>query len=495
MRFIPSDAEWTKGRVASLPPRWEKRLLRAWTKLSPTDYRRANINLREATASLLTVRIPLDASDASLCDAAHDLAARCASLAAIFHTIDAVRNSMERICIGQGIEPPSPKVRPGPAVARMSCPNWWRRKLRRHQGQTVEAAAIRLGYVSKVRDLYVSNERLVARTQQNCRNVETLETTIATNENGQSFLLSELVKKSTANKSIRRAELMTRIAGFERIAVAESHVGLFITFTCPSRFHRFRTVNEGTVVVDNANYDPAENPGTAQKHLTKMWACIRAELKRKGIGVYGFRIAEPQHDGTPHWHLLLFTAPEFQVPLCQILKKHALKDSPGEPGALKHRCDIKLMDSKIGSAAGYIAKYVAKNIDGQHVGQDFNDRPAVETVVRVEAWAATWRIRQFQQIGGPPVGVWRELRRVRKLPVNAPEHLVRAHAAVNKSATFGGRENKSAAWDQYCHAQGGVLCGRQALIKLAMRSPEKLGIYGEESSPRPYGVKTTAEER
>lgn len=156
-------------------------------------------------------------------------------------------------------------------MARMCCPQWWRRRLRRHQGRTIEAAAIRLGYVNKTRDLYISEERLRARLQQNVRNAAALESTLARNELGQEFTLAELASRSPANKKVRRAELMTRIAGFERIARELGHAGLFITLTCPSRFHPWRTVGESKVV-GNPRYDAQETPRTAQKHLARVWS-------------------------------------------------------------------------------------------------------------------------------------------------------------------------------------------------------------------------------
>lgn len=496
MRFhYPTDSEWTQSRVATLPPSWAKRLLHAWERLHAVDPYRANVQLRQTTAGLIQVRLPMDASDATVCDAARDLARRCASRAELYHEAKTLRAAMERICAGQGVSPPPDKTRDGPAIARMCCPLWWRRKLRKHHGHTVESAAILLGRVSRNRDLYVSNERLEARLQQNKRNTATLEATTATNELGQTFTLAELAALSTAKKSIRRAELMTRISGFERIAQDMGHPGLFITITCPSRFHRFRTVNDGRTIIDNPNYDPKESPKTGQKYLAKIWSHIRAEFKREGITPYGIRIAEPQHDATPHWHLLLFCKPEDQDTVCHVLKKHALKDCPNEPGATQHRCVIKPIDPSRGSAAGYVAKYIAKNIDGDHVGDDLTGLPATQTAIRVEAWAANWGIRQFQQIGGPPVGPWRELRRINSLPANAPSHLKQAHNAVNKVAIFEGRENASVAWDHYCQAQGGVFCGRKASIRVAMFTPGKSGLYGDDAAPRPYGIETTSIER
>ena len=251
MRGIVKDAEWVGSRVDRLPPRWARRLQRAWEARQSTDYVGANVELRESTEELLRVRVPLDATDQDICEAATALVNRCFERSTLYRDINAVREAMERVCEWQGIKPPSKAVRDGPAIARMCCGQWWRRKLRCHQGQTVETAAIRLGYVNKFRDLYVSNERLAARAQQNARNAATLEATKARNELGQEFTLAQLAATSTANKSIRRAELMTRIAGFERAADHLGHTGVFLTVTCPSRFHRFVTVNGGKAVVPN----------------------------------------------------------------------------------------------------------------------------------------------------------------------------------------------------------------------------------------------------
>lgn len=245
MLRIPSDAEWVDSRVKDLPPRWERRLRRAWLRRKDVDYVGANVALREATAALLKVRISLDSSDADFCEAADRLALRCRDLFMRHPGWPQVRAAMEGICSYQGIKPPPPHTQDKPAVARMTCSAWWRRQLRKHQGRTVEAAAISLGYVNKNRDLYVSEERFKARMQQNRRNAATLEATTARNEWGQVFTLAELAEKSPANKRIRRGELMTRIAGCEVYADIEGHHGVMVTMTCPSRFHRFRLVNDG----------------------------------------------------------------------------------------------------------------------------------------------------------------------------------------------------------------------------------------------------------
>ncbi len=292
-------------------------------------------------------------------------------------------------------------------INRFCCHKWWRQKLLILRNRQIESIARDIGLVNKFKNAYSSYIAQNARNLQKSKTLHYLETTFLENSEGQSFCLKDLYDTSISNPKNRRAELMTRISGFEIVAEQLGDIGEFYTITAPSKMHSRLSRNGAS----NSKYD-GSTPNDVNDYLQITWQRIRAKFNRDGIHVYGFRVAEPNHDGTPHWHLLLFMRPSDKPKVRQIFKRYCLQLDGNEKGAKKHRFKAIPIDKKQGSAAGYIAKYIAKNIDGSHIDKDTYGNDSKSSAKAIDAWASIWGIRQFQQIGGPSVTVWRELRRL-----------------------------------------------------------------------------------
>ncbi|MEQ8406839.1 MAG: replication endonuclease, partial [Gammaproteobacteria bacterium] len=184
-------------------------------------------------------------------------------------------------------------------------------------------------------------------------------------------------------------------------------------------------------------------------------------------------------------HLILFMEPGNLKRCRGVIRHYALEDSPQEPGAQAHRVKVMPIDPAKGSATGYVAKYISKNINGAGLDSDQFGNCPVESAERIETWASVNRIRQFQQIGGPSVTVWRELRRLRSEGLGLIEDARQAADASN--------------WALFVELMGGPFCGRNQPIELAKRESidsdtgeviaTPFNKYGEPCPDKIFGIR------
>lgn len=484
-----------------------KRMARAMEGVFVRDGIEASQRKIQVLAALLDDddRIPLatetgaPTGEPAIWHAADAAARECYAICQRVQTSDAIKIAIGIICRRRGVSLPQGETL-AEIIARAVDKAWWRRNLRTEWKRRFEHTAIQLGLTHVKTDPYVSRETAIMQETQNRANQKLLESRTATNEHGDTYTVAELAALGTGNKAIRRGELMLRIRGFEEVAGNLRHVGMFWTVTCPSKFHSVGGTNE--------KYNGA-TPRDAQAYLCKVWARIRAALHREGIRPYGFRIAEPHTDGCPHWHMLLFVARDQAARMEAIVTAYALEEDGDEKGALKNRVKLVNIEAGKGTAAGYIAKYVSKNIDGAGVGDHkvfedggtyivapdvFGDMEITPSQ-RVTYWSQVWGIRQFQQIGGAPVGVWRELRRIKAETVQgAPEAIKAAHAACQKIESEDAAVAKQADFGAYMIAQGGPTVARKALaIRIAAKDVTIKGRYATYDAPKPVGIYATAQ--
>ena len=508
-RFGPVEICWPEKKKLFdyLPKNFHSAVISSYMRIfKEKNYREANLKIYELNQSIVKKdclragQFNLMADDADLCDWAkvRAVAVEMAKATKGYEGADARALAM---CDEHGIEPLKTLINELgqdanllERVARYQDDKWWRRRMRRKKAQVIDQLARRLNMVHQRNQIYLSDEALSIRRSLKRKNRKMLENMQAENQHGDVYTLAELADLSTSNPENRRHELMVRMKGFEWVADNSGHIGEFITLTCPSKYHP----SSGNR--PNPKYE-GYTPKEANDYLTyKVWAGVRRDLDKQGLQVYGFRVVEPHHDGCPHWHLMLFMRQEDRAKIKSIITKHAMAENPEEKGAAVHRCKFVRIDPSKGSAAGYIAKYVAKNIDGEGVENDLYGKDAKTSAQRITEWAGTWSIRQFQQVGGPSVTVWRELRRLTEKGLDDWDEVLEAigDEKTPRAIRWARMAADVSNWGVYVMLQGGALVSFRdrpiQLLKMAVplgegdlkvnpitgeEITEKTGVYGD----------------
>ncbi|HIF8805548.1 TPA: replication endonuclease, partial [Haemophilus influenzae] len=350
-------------------------------------------------------------------------------------------------------------------LIRLTCEKWWFKQMRDIQKRMVEHIAIACGEVRANAASYISNQSFQEWQLQQRKNHDYLRAMIIENIDNpeEQVELFDMFLKSSSNPALRRNEMMVRLRGLEEWAEENNNEALFLTLTAPSSFHAGNGNKKWLGV----------NPRETQNYLNKVWQQFRALLSKRNIKFYGMRVAEPHKDGTPHWHALAYVPAEHKEEVIRLFKQKALELDGNEKGAAEHRCKVEECDKTKGSATAYIAKYIAKNIDGFALAGEVSDEDPTlslhDNALRVRAWASRWGIRQFQFYGGASICVWRELRRL--ISGQADDEI------INKAQAAAGIANDYAA---YMEIQGGALAKRaDQPIKLDYET-KPANKYGEQ---------------
>lgn len=334
------------------------------------------------------------------------------------------------------------------ALRRCLDADYLKRKFLFLRSQYVEYSQIALGRVGRKKGQtnYLSNRSLTRWKHKQIEAQNWLDMmAVYEPETGVAFDLAEVVKRTTANQENRRIELVVRTRGDEERAIDMGYVGVFLTWTLASKYHRISSKWNGCTVKEG------------HANIMEQWVLARAHFAKADIQWFGLRVAEPHRDGTPHAHMFLYVHPSQKKALIEICRAIAMsedKDELNTPDAKKARFLAKDCDPSKGSATGYIIKYISKNINGAHMPET----DAQKNAQSVQAWASTHRIKQFSQSGSKPVGLWRQFRRAKPLDTAFDETLDNVRDAADKSR-----------WKAFCQLAGAE--------KLAYE--EKRNKYGE----------------
>ncbi|EFK6674099.1 replication endonuclease [Escherichia coli] len=386
---------------------------------------------------------------------------------------------------------PDTELLPG-AILRLTCADWWKRKLWLLRCEWREEQLRAACLVSRKTSPYLSQDALSEFRAQREKTRDFLKSFMLENEDGFTIDLETVYYAGVSNPVHRKAEMMATMKGAELIAESRGDKAVFLTVTCPSKYH---------ATTENGHPNPKWNGATMRDSsdylVNTFFKAVRNRLDRKGLRWYGIRTVEPHHDGTVHWHMMVFAHPEEIDSIVTIARDIAIREDRHELGDdITPRFKAEYVDGSKGTPTSYIATYIGKNLDSHAVDgidpktgkpriDDESGKTMAESVERAIGWARLHRVRQFQFFGIPSRQVWRELRRLASQMARNPEGPQRlkddAMDAVLAAADAG-------CFATYIEKQGGVLVPRKDyLIRTAYDLADELNDYGEQSV-QIYGI-------
>ncbi|HDP5072396.1 TPA: replication endonuclease, partial [Escherichia coli] len=386
---------------------------------------------------------------------------------------------------------PDTELLPG-AILRLTCAEWWKRKLWLLRCEWREEQLRAACLVSRKTSPYLSQDALSEFRAQREKTRDFLKSFMLENEDGFTIDLETVYYAGVSNPVHRKAEMMATMKGLELLAEARGDKAVFLTVTTPSKYH---------ATTENGHPNPKWNGATMRDSsdylVNTFFKAVRKKLNRDGLRWYGIRTVEPHHDGTVHWHMMVFAHLEEIDSIVDITRDIAIREDRHELGNdITPRFKAEYVDGSKGTPTSYIATYIGKNLDSRAVDgidpktgkpriDDESGKTMAESVERAIGWARLHRVRQFQFFGIPSRQVWRELRRLACQMARNPQGPQRlendAMDAVLAAADAG-------CFATYIEKQGGVLVPRKDyLIRTAYDLADELNDYGEQSV-QIYGI-------
>ncbi len=300
---------------------------------------------------------------------------------------------------------------------KLKCAKWWFRKLNKKINQQRELLKIVIGVVCIHNQPYASNETVNAYTRKIEAEKKYLSTmSFKCKKTGNTIFLADL--KSSDQR--RFAEFLVSSKGIEKRAKSKGLVAALLTLTLPSEYHANPMHSDSLAW---KGYTPEEGYIELTSITNRFNKMIHKACLYDNNNYYSIRTVEPNHDATPHFHILIFYRPEFKGIIKNAISYQFSDDYFNNKSNAYNWIDI---DENKSSPVHYLCKHFT-----------YTDNSKKENI-RVSANKYIWNIKSFEHTGLPSgtKTLWKNLRKKADIDLNTIEKELQKLAINNDFYRF-----------------------------------------------------------